>query len=155
MDGDSIPLPEVVIRHFRSAASIVSIVASVPLEVVSETFEDRSEYHQLVLSRITSRHLSPGIVFLDPDTGLQPRKATLEHVLDSEARDIWSKLVSGDVLVLYQHQTNRNGQDWVSPKTQQFERAIGIQHGEAKIAQSPDIARDVAFFYARKGTAGK
>jgi len=92
----------------------------------------------------------PGIVFLDPDTGLEARVPRLEHVLDSELAALWKELQAGDLLTFYQHQTNRNGQPWVGPKKAQFERAIGIPAGAAKLAQAERIARDVVFFYAQK-----
>ncbi len=58
---------------------------------------------------------------------------------------------SGEVLVFYQHQTNRSGQTWLEPKLEQFERAIGLAPGTAKVAKASAIAVDVAFFYAKKG----
>jgi len=44
-----------------------------------------------------------------PDTGLEPRgNAGLEYVRESELLQIWAGMRAGDVLVLYQHQTNKN-----------------------------------------------
>jgi hypothetical protein len=63
---------------------------------------------------------------------------------------LWTELIAGDVLVFYQHQTNRNGQPWIAAKKEQFERAIGQPIGSAKQARSEKIARDVVFFYAEK-----
>jgi hypothetical protein len=68
-------------------------------------------------------------VFLNPDTGLEPEKPSFEHVLESEFSVIWRALDTGDVLVFYQHQTNRNGQPWIHPKKLQFESAIGLASG--------------------------
>ncbi len=39
---------------------------------------------------------------------------------------------------------------WITPKKKQFERAIGLSIGAAKLARSEKIARDVVFFYAPK-----
>jgi len=69
----------------------------------------------------------------------------------SEVERIWKALLPGDVLVLYQHQTNRNGSEWIPKKKEQFENALEIAKGTSKIGQSKEIANDVAFFYARKG----
>ena len=150
LDGEQVDLPESVVRHFRQAGAVSAIDAPAPIEVITDTFADRGEYHRIVVSRIRSRKQSPGIVFLDPDTGLEPRVPALEHVLDSELVDLWKELQVGDLLVFYQHQTNRNGQPWVAPKKEQFERAIGIPAGAAKVARAETIARDVVFFYTQK-----
>ena len=148
--GKDVKLPETVIRHFRRAASISTIDAPCPVDVVPDTFADRAEYHRLVISRIQSRAETPGIVFLDPDTGLEPRVPTLDHVLNTELAELWQVLQAGDVLVFYQHQTNRNGAPWVGSKKEQFERALGIPVGAAGLAQSENIARDVVLLYAQK-----
>jgi hypothetical protein len=57
---------------------------------------------------------------------------------------------AGDVLVLYQHQTNRAGTPWVVPKRRQLERALELPTGVAKVARALEIAKDVAFIFCRK-----
>ncbi len=150
VDGEDVPVPAAVIRHFRRTSAVSAINAPVPIEVVADTFENREEYHRVVVHCICRRSTTPGIVFLDPDTGLVSRTPTLDHVLDSELSTLWAELKAGDVLVFYQHQTNRNGQPWIPPKKEQFERAIGLPVGTAKQALAGKIAKDVVFFYARK-----
>jgi hypothetical protein len=150
VDGELLELPEAVVHHFRQATAISTIDAPAPVEVISDTFTDRREYHQLVVRRLRDRAQSPGIVLLDPDTGLEPRVPAPEHVLDKELAEIWKELKPGDMLVFYQHQTNRNGEPWVGPKKEQFERAVGIPTGSSKLARAEKIARDVVFFYAQK-----
>jgi hypothetical protein len=144
IDGDAVDLPQAVIRHFRRETAICAIDCPAQVDVIPETFENRVAYHQNVLARIRSRTQLPGIVFLDPDTGLEPRIPGLEHVLESELASIWHEMSPGDVLVFYQHQTNRNGTSWVEPKKAQFERALGIDTGSAGMALAVEIARDVA-----------
>jgi hypothetical protein len=151
-DGEYISVPEPVIRHFRRASGALAIEASALVEVVLDTFENRDEYHRMAVDRIRSRITTPGIVFLDPDTGLASQTPSLDHVLDSELATLWAELKAGDVLVFYQHQTNRNGQPWIVPKKEQFERAIGLPIGAAKLARSEKIARDVVFFYTQKAS---
>ena len=150
VDGEDVPVPEAVIRHFRRTSAVLAINAPVPIEVVADTFENREEYHRVVVDCIRRRSTTPGIVFLDPDTGLASRTPTLDHVLESELSTLWAELKAGDVLVFYQHQTNRNGQPWIPEKKEQFERAIGLPAGTAKLARAEKIAQDVVFFYARK-----
>lgn len=89
-------------------------------------------------------------MLLDPDTGLAPAKVKLEHVTPDEVRTIFSKLCSGDILVLYQHQTNRNGKPWIAPKRRQFADAIRVKVSNVGTATGTEVSRDVAFFFAEK-----
>jgi hypothetical protein len=150
IDGEEVSLAREIILHFRNTSSISTMGSNVRIDVIADEFQNRNEYHQVVSKKIQSRDSSPGIVFLDPDTGLEPMgRPGPEHVLDSELKVIWKLLRPQDVLVLYQHQTNRNGSDWINPKRRQFEKAIE-NPGVAGLAYGPQIARDVAFFFMRK-----
>jgi hypothetical protein len=71
-------------------------------------------------------------------------------VLRSELQSIWENLIPGDVLVIYQHETNKNGDPWIPPKLGQFVKALGIESDRAKYSYAPMIARDVARFFAVK-----
>ncbi len=146
--GVQVRLPEDVRKHFRDSASICGLPCSASIEVVEDRFVDRDKYLQIVKKRIHARTESPGIVFLDPDTGLEPRSPGLEHVLESELQEVWRALTPGNVLVFYQHQTNRNGDPWIDQKKRQFERALGLSPRDVGIALSREIASDVVFFYA-------
>jgi hypothetical protein len=151
IDDVLVELPTEVVKHFRDATSVSQMQCAAHIEVFSKPFADRNEYHQELLEQIQSRPKRPGIIFLDPDTGLQPAGAAgLKHVLDSELTKIWQVLCPSDILVFYQHQTNRNSTLWVDSKKAQFERALGVQEGSAKLAHAPGIARDVAFFFIEK-----
>lgn len=150
IDGKNIELNRAVIEHFRRAASISSMKCEARIEVIQDLFSDRKEYLQRVLDRIRCRDHIPGIVFLDPDTGLEPSEPNFKHVLDSELSEIWRSMIPGDLMAFYQHQTNRNGKEWIGPKISQFERALSIRTGSAKLARAVKIARDVAFFFVVK-----
>lgn len=150
VDGDPISMPAAVVQHFRTAAAASTIEAFAAVEVVAYPFVRRDEYHRMVIDRIRSRQTTPGIVFLDPDTGLESQTPSLDHVLERELAEVWAELKAGDVLVFYQHQTNRNGQPWIGPKKEQFERVLGLATGAAKLARAEQIARDVVFFYVLK-----
>jgi hypothetical protein len=158
IDGGKFDLPEAVVRHFRRTAAVCAIDCPAQIEVIEETFENRDEYLQTVLTRIRSRTQLPGIVFLDPDTGLAPpRVPGSKHVLEWELAAIWHEMRAGDVLVLYQHQTNRDGTPWVEKKKTQFEQALKIDEGSARMARAVEIVRDVAFVFVEKNgpaTAG-
>jgi len=151
IDGRERPIPEGVLRHFRDVRNIKGLSSGPRIEVLDAPFVDRRRYTEAVLEAIARRqHGEACVVFLDPDTGLAPRTASFEHVLDSEVREIWQHISAGDVLVFYQHQTNRNATPWIESKREQFEKALGLLSGTAKVASGMAIARDVAFFYCRK-----
>ena len=58
----------------------------------------------------------------------------------------------GTFLVLYQHKTGMNNNDFIKPKLKEFVDALRIDSVRAKYAHALafNTANDVAFFYARK-----
>jgi len=151
IDGQQVPLSVEVIRHFRCTSAISAMSSEITIEIIQDEFRNRIEYQQTVIQRINNGTKAKSIVFLDPDTGLEPTgKAGLQHVLESELTEIWASLRTGDVLVLYQHKTNYNNEPWIPTKMCQFETALGVTRGMAKLAHAPGIANDVAFFFAEK-----
>lgn len=56
----------------------------------------------------------------------------------------------GGLLALYQHKTNRSDTPWIEPKRTQFESALGLVPGSAKVAHGGSIANDVVFFYCQR-----
>lgn len=154
--GQSCPLPQSVRSHFRDIRNIRYLRADPPveIEVVDLPFDDRTAYTEALVQIMTEpADRRPWVIFLDPDTGLTPRNPGLEHVLDEELARIWSCMRQGDVLVVYQHQTNRAGDPWIEHKREQFEDALSLPRGSAHIASGSSIARDVALFYRAKGIA--
>jgi len=146
IDGDQMQIPSEVTQHFRDCRSICKL-KSVKVQVLDQEFHDRDRYLQYVLGEIEKRYCKPGIIFLDPDTGLEPnRRPNLKHVLETELRTIWNRMSNGDVLVFYQRQ--RRIQEWQDTLQNQFANILGVQ--EAKRAFAPSIAPDVAFFYAQR-----
>jgi hypothetical protein len=145
----AIPLPKAVIEHFRNVANVRTLQTEAHVEIIDALFHDRTEYMEHILAAIRSLPQGVCIVFLDPDTGLESKSPSLKHVLETELLTIWQEMRAGDVLVLYQHQTNRTGAPWVEPKQLRLEKALRLPPGAAKVARS-EIARDVAFFFCRK-----
>lgn len=150
IDGQAHDLPAEVVSHFRDLRTIGDISANVRVTVFDPIFEDRTTYLQTVLAVLPAFARERCIVFLDPDTGLEPQNPGLEHVLDAEAKAIWDGMKKGDVFVFYQHQTNRAGQPWIEPKRNQLTNALGVQHDAIRVAHAPDIANDVVFFFTQR-----
>jgi hypothetical protein len=154
----NIHLRREVIEHFRrDVNSIVGLPCSATIKLLRDEFGDREAYLQSINAAIGALDESPSVVFLDPDTGLEPESGNYNstHVRSVEVQEIWKSLRPGDVLVFYQHQDNRSGREWIERKRIQFESALGIMDPLAQrveLAYGQGIARDVAFYFAKKLT---
>ena len=149
--GERAAIPKPVLEHFRDVRRISQLQARPKIRVVDLPFVDRRRYQDHLLELLASRQHARAILFLDPDTGLEPAGSSgLQHVLESELRELWLSLRRDDLLVFYQHQTNRSGVPWVEAKQKQFSSALGLPLERVGVASGPAIARDVVFFYAEK-----
>ena len=151
VDGRRVPLPESVHAHFRDVRGVSRMVDAPRIDVLDTLFEDREDYTRHIIDAVGERTDGERtLVFLDPDTGLEPAHPDAKHVLESELREVWQAMLPGELLAVYQHQTNRSGQPWVEPKRLQLETALGLPAGSVKVAGGPSIARDVVFLYCRR-----
>jgi hypothetical protein len=150
LDEEEMEIPEEVESHFRDVKNIEGLSSGINVNVFSKVIADRKQYLIEAKEFISLYAKDRCVVFLDPDTGLEPTKPSLKHVLNNEANEFWESLKTGDALVLYQHQTNRNGQPWEEPRREQFEKAIGAPRGSVKIGRGSKLANDVVLFYAVK-----
>jgi hypothetical protein len=150
IDGNDYNIPAEVMAYFRDINKIHSLPSHVKVTVFDKAIVDRNEYLDEANKFVASFKEERCIVFLDPDTGIEPANHNLNHVRNEEAKAYWNILKHLDVLALYQHQTNRNGEAWEEPKRMQFEDAIGVPHGVVKTGRGLHVARDVVLFYAQK-----
>ncbi|HYA42424.1 MAG TPA: hypothetical protein VEF34_14045 [Syntrophobacteraceae bacterium] len=150
IDGRQVDLPKEVTDFFRNIRRVQEIQSTYKVIVFCGDFQGRNNYLNDTISFIHSFSEERCIVFLDPDTGLEPSSPNFKHVLDSEAKAIFDAMKRDDVFVFYQHQTNRSGQPWIEPKRQQLIHALGVQAGDVKIAQGEKIARDVVFYFLQR-----
>ncbi len=153
IDGDQYAMPAEVISHFRNIGKISGLTTHPEITVFDAAFKQRARdsYFEAAKNFMASFNKERCVVFLDPDTGLEPNGgANKKHVLDSELKAIWDALPKGWMLVFYQHKTNMNGQKWIEPKRKQFALAIGIPVSSVKIASGKKVANDVVFFFSTK-----
>lgn len=157
IDGQEFDVPQSVLAHFRNLRTIAAIQSDVRVTVFDSVFQDRAAYLQSVQTIQSAFPQERCIVFLDPDTGLEPGHPGLEHVLGPEAAAIWTQMKSGDVFVFYQHRSRKPpaGQDWFEPKRLQLAEAIGVPLDTLKVATAPAIAPDVAFYFAQRAEQGE
>lgn len=150
VDGVTVPVPREVIKQFRSLRSVERLSKAVEIKVFDCPLRNRVDYLNEAIRYIGQFSGRQRGVFLDPDTGLAPRRPDMTHVTENEVREFWTALEPRDVLMLYQHQTNRDGSPWVEQKRKQFAAAIRVPLPEVKVGRAESIARDVVFYYARK-----
>lgn len=156
IDNQEKEIPKEVISHFRDIHKIRDIKFQAPVEVFDLILEYRHDYFLSAIERLQGYQKEKLIVFLDPDTGLQPRQTKsktrpkLEHVSEEEVKKIWNALKPEDVFVLYQHQTNHRGESWIDDKQIQLAKALSLPKVTVKLASGPEVAKDVVFFYAQK-----
>jgi hypothetical protein len=149
--GQRTELPSQVRAHFRNIHNITPLHGDISISVFDRAFDDRTAYHDAVTRYLTEFAREPRLVFLDPDTGLEPMgRPDFKHVLGSEAHAIWSQLKTNEVFAFYQHKTNRAGKPWIDEKRAQLEKAIKVEKGAVLVGQSPSIANDVVIYYAIK-----
>lgn len=151
LDHEEKEIPEEVLKHFRDIKNIEAFSTPIKVSVFDNVITDRKRYLLEAKKFISSYSKERCVVFLDPDTGLEPtNNPSLKHVLNEEAKEYWESLKTGDILAVYQHKTNRNGKSWKEPKRVQFEKVIGVSRGTVKMGWSPKLANDVVLFYLLK-----
>ena len=149
--GQQTELPPQVRMHFRNIHKITALHTDIRISVFDRVFDDRRTYYDAVSRYLAKFGAELRLVFLDPDTGLEPAgKPVLKHVLDAEAYAVWSQLKTNEVFAFYQHQTNRAGKPWIKEKRTQLENAIKVGKGAVLVGQSPPIAKDVVIYFAIK-----
>ena len=151
LGGQVKEVPSEVRSHFRDINNVTALRNRISISVFGEPFEDRKAYKEAVIRYLTNLVDKPRLVFLDPDTGLEPAgRPELKHVLDTEAYAIWSELKTNEVFAFYQHKTNRNAKPWIEEKRVQLEKALKVEEGTVLVGKSMKIANDVVIFYATK-----
>jgi len=150
--GQQTELPLQVLTHFRNIRNITTLHNEISISVFDRGFDARKNYHMAVSQYLAQFAPELRLVFLDPDTGLEPAgKANLKHVLRAEASEIWAQLKTNEVFAFYQHRTtpwpNKTGNPWIEKKRTQLEKAI---KEKVLVGQSPAIAKDVVIYFAIK-----
>ena len=155
--------PPEIIQHFRKLERIEKLpLARTKIEVFKELFGNhpksrpsqaaRHHYFTRLISRVRSLRQARLIVFLDPDTGLAPRRKPSEkHVSPDEVRRVFEALKPGDWLAFYQHSHRKR--TWRTVRRREFSRAARVREARVRTCQCLDVAPDVALFLVEKSGA--
>lgn len=151
IDGEPHQIPQDVLAHFRDIGNISALSQHPRISVFDSPLRERDGYVRAALDFVASFNQECCVVFLDPDTGLEPNGGgDAKHVLNTEARAFWDALPKGWQFVFYQHETNKAGKPWVEEKRSQLASALGVSVSSVGVASGPQIAKDVVFFHVSK-----
>lgn len=113
-EGDR-PLSPAVWHHFADLRRVeqLRLPLSLDIRVLDTPFDpSKREAYMEVAIRFAATLARPLLVFLDPDTGIEPGSLAAEHAAIRDIRTVWAALRGGEVLSVYQHAYR--DPDWVS-----------------------------------------
>lgn len=144
-------VPDEVWLFFRDIRQVERLgkKCGIDVRVVIDQFSpaDRGAYAQAVKRHLQKSH-RPALLFLDPDTGIEPKTASVKHTTREENTSYWGELQKRDWLVLYQHA--RCERSWIKSLADQLGTlCVGAR---IEVARSEKIGKDVAFFCVEKST---
>jgi len=147
-DGNLVPIPQKVWDHFSNLRNIEKLGDSTGIEIIvlDRELGERRQYIREMAQRIRQYTADPKVVFLDPDTGIEPQAPKLKHVTIRDIQEIWEALEPDDWLAVYQHAYRRG--NWCEESKDKFRRACGVEQVTAFLGEK--IAADVAVFAAQK-----
>lgn len=150
LNGEPIPFPATVYRHFRDLDQIKALEGASPelrIEVFKETFDGSPEYFRKLSKKIEELPRGKLIVFLDPDTGIAAKRIGCKHVGYSEVKDVFSLLTDREWLAFYQHRPRRK--EWLSERLKEFTDTLQAEPLQVTTFSS-SLASDVVLFAAQK-----
>jgi len=147
--NEPVPVTNNVWDFFRGIQRIKKLLEreGVVVKIIEEMFNHTK---RTACSDNLRRHLNGCarslLLFLDPDTGLEPSVAKKVHVTKCGVKRAWSDLRRGDWLVLYQHARREKG--WINTVRGQLKEICeGV---DVDVAHSKKIAKDVPFLCVGK-----
>ena len=147
--GNRVAVSGKVWAFFRNIHSVTRLgpEIGVMIAVVKTEFDPnrRGDYLSEVKTMIQQAR-RPLVLFLDPDTGLQPATCRPEHTAIEEIDALWPILKPREWLVLYQHA--RHSPNWRKSVSDQLSSLCN--NTAANVVRSDDVGKDVAFICIEK-----
>jgi hypothetical protein len=113
--------------------------------------KDADDYFQSVVLRLSELQKEHKVlVFIDPDTGIEPASgAKNEHLRCADMRLVWKSLRPGSRLIIYQHASRTT--DWKGRLKVRAGEILGIDPGLLREPYSDErLAMDVCFLVLEK-----
>lgn len=144
-----LPISQEVWEFFRNMNDVARLgdQLGISVNVVASKFnpKDRNAYISKVKMEM-DKLKRPFLLFLDPDTGLEPAQCNPKHTAIIEIKMFWPLLREGEWLILYQHA--RRSPRWAESVAAELSDLCGKQ--EVQISRSNDVGKDVAFLCVQK-----
>jgi hypothetical protein len=142
-----IPIPDKALKYFRNINLIKKLDPRI--EVFDQEFSNntRQKYTDDICKTLKGTR-ERKIVFLDPDTGLEPSECGGEHVSCKEIEQIFGSLNPRDYFVFYQHRFWNS--KWNEIRCGELADACGLSTNKIKTWKANEIANDVIFFFTEK-----
>jgi hypothetical protein len=142
-------------NHFYDLRDIKRLGDAIGLEIIilDQNFDPakRRDYIDKIISKVNEIK-SPKIVFLDPDTGIEPKKVKPEHVTEQDMKEIWEKTLSnGDILAVYQHADRKK--NWLTEQLNERKKKMSSACDNVCVKHilGKGIAPDMAMLWCCKG----
>jgi hypothetical protein len=142
--GKRLAISSKVWTFFRNIHSITRLGPEIGLSIAVIDKEFDPDCRQAYVSEIKAgikNARRPLALFLDPDTGLQPKRCLPEHTAITEIQELWPVLKPGEWLILYQHA--RHTLDWSESVANELSSLCNNM--KVNIVRSDDVGKDVAF----------
>ena len=136
---------------FRNIHSITRLGPKIGLSIIVVEMEFKPDERDAYVSEVKTKiryARRPLVLFLDPDTGLQPTTCRPEHTAIKEIQALWPVLMPHEWLILYQHA--RHTSNWKESVAYQLSSLCG--NTKAHVVGSDDVAKDVAFICIEKAS---
>jgi hypothetical protein len=155
-ENDDKALPEEVWNHFSDLNHIKRLEkkTNLKINVLDREFkpESRRKFIREILRELDNIK-GQKIVFLDQDTGIEPKNSKPEHVTSKDLQEIWNSeaLLINDLLVVYQHADRTK--KWLLARKETMSKACG--GAEVRNITGTGIASDVAMLWCKKSLANR
>ena len=149
--GKRVAVSDKVWTFFRNIHSITRLGTEIGISIIVVGTEFKPDERDAYISEIKTKiryAKRPLILFLDPDTGLQPTTCRPEHTAITEIQALWPVLMPREWLILYQHA--RHTPNWKESVADQLSSLCGNR--KTHVVRSDDVGKDVALICIEKKT---
>jgi hypothetical protein len=142
---NNVNIEDEVFDFFRGHNRINKLFNNIYIYDEEYCIDNSDNYTDELIKRIDE--LNNKIIFLDPDTGISPEKTTSNHVKQTDILKIWKKLISKDILCIFQH--GRRNKSWKEDTKYKIGKLLNIDYNLINIIDSESV-KDVALYYMIK-----
>lgn len=147
--GKRVAVSDRVWAFFRNIRSVTRLGQEIGVSITVVDTEFKPDHRDAYVSEVKAKiqhSRRPLALFLDPDTGLQPKKCRPEHTAIREIQVLWPVLNPREWLILYQHA--RHNLNWKESVADELSSLCGNM--KAHVIRSNDMGKDAALICIEK-----